>query len=237
MTPAELAPIILRDYLDELPEVIGDPEAVARWPRDFLLREIGAAQRQACLRQDLRHLFDDTTAAVCTISLEAGQAAYDLDPRVLRIDSLSLGGHGLHHVTRASLDENWRDWRVMVPGAPRCFFIEGRRLSLVPAPSAAASVQSLALAVWRLPLADPDWNNELEWPGEQERLAHWVAYRALMRPNPDTVSVQLAKTHLDLFDQEFGAAVPDRVRAELLAYPDTINLMPRTAPWRGREEW
>jgi hypothetical protein len=235
MTPIELLPIIRRDFLDEMPDVLGDPESVMRWPRAFILREIGQAQRQACLRRDLRHLFDDTTAALCTVPLNVGQAAYALDQRVLRIDTARIGTVTLRHLTRVALDEHRPGWRTLAVGIPDAFYIEGSRLSLVPAP--AVPTAPLLLAVWRLPLTEPNWTTPLEWPGEQSLLAHWVAYRAFLRPQPDTVSESLAKLHLGLFEQAFGPAVPERVRADLLAYPDTLNLLTRPAPRRTREEW
>lgn len=232
MTPADLLPIIRRDYLDEDPVVIGDPEKVARWPREFILRAIGEAQRQACLRQDLRHIFDDTTPELCEIDIAAGTTGYVMDYRVLRVKAARMDGatSDLRHVMREDLDRMMRNWQAST-GIPRMFWVDQRRLNLWPSPSASGT---LRLSVWRLPLLpDPNWNDDLEWPGEQEKLAHWVAYRAFLRPNPDTVQVELAKTHLSLFEQAFGAAVSERVRAELLTAPSDINIRPGASLRRG----
>lgn len=232
MTPADLLPVIRRDYLDEESPAVGDPELVARWSREFILREIGEAQRQACLRQDLRHLFDDSTAEITQVSVVANQTSVDLDPRVLRIERATLSDERLQHTTRSKLDDLFPSWESSGAGTALYFWIEGRRMSLWPTPSAPGT---LTLAVWRLPLQTPNWNTELEWPGEQEKLAHWVAYRAFLRPNPDTVSAELAKIHLSLFEENFGQANSDRVRSDLLAAPTVLTVLPRTST-RVREE-
>lgn len=234
MTPYQLAAIVQEAYLDEMPDVIDDPDAVTRWPRDFLLREIATAQRQACLRRDLRHLFDDTTDALCTIALTAGQASYALDARVLRVARAAMDGISLAHVTREWLERTRAPSATAEIGTPRVFYITGRTLSLFPVPLADGT---LNLAVWRLPLADPDLDDDLEWPGEQEPLAHWVAYRAFLRPNGDTFDEKFAKVHLDLFEQVYGPAVPEPVRAELLVYPDTLNLLSSPTLRRSRADW
>lgn len=225
MTPAELIQILRADYLDDASDAV-DPELVYRWSDSYLLREIATAQRQACYRQDLRHLFDDSTAEICQITLVADQHAYALDSRILRIHQARLDDQPLRHVTQARLEAERPAWRSGSSGVPSEFFVTRRRLTLIPAPNDDLDGETLQLDVWREPLLAPGMNDDIEWPHEPEQLAHWVAYRAFSRPDPDSIQSDLAQQHLLLFERAFGAEVPAQARAELLAYPNDLQLVP-----------
>lgn len=231
MTAGDLLTIIRADYLDDAIE----PHA---WSDEFLLREIGRAQQQACWRQDLRHLFDESLS----ISLIEGQRAYALDPLILRIEQITLNNVPLLFTTRADLDARLWGWRTFSDGTPERFYIDGRTLKLDRAPSATEAGSPLALHVWRLPLTDPaeiTANDDLEWEQDQEQLAHWVCHRAYLRRDEDTQSKDMAMQHLAMFNATFGAEVPAKARAELLMYPADLTIAPaRRRPLLGEhEDW
>lgn len=229
MTPGELIPVIREAYLQDISDAL-DPERTQMFSDAWLLRELATAQRQACLRQDLRHIYDDETAEICSITLVSGHATYTLDSRILRLDEIRIGtALPLIHTTKAALSEAAPSWRQMVPGTPRWVVVTGRTLRLVPAPTAAVAADPLSLSVWRLPLADPNMGDELEWPGETEQFGHWVAYRAFSTPisvfdEPDRAAKERA-----LFDTAYGREVPAQARVELLAYPSKTDM---TLAWR-----
>lgn len=224
MTPYDLLPVIREDFLDDTDGT--NP----RWGTSFLLRSLGDAQREACRRQDLRHLYDATTAAICTIPVIAGTRGYAIDPRVLRIERASLSdGCALGHTIPIALDAQRRYWREDT-GTPRQFVIMGRTLILDRTPTAA---DTLSLAVWREPLAHPEISDALEWPGDCRKLCHWVAAQAFLRPDEDSFRDGLAKVQMSLFDQEFGAPVSARALAELLQLPGVVSLGGFAQPhWR-----
>ena len=227
MTPADLIQIVRQDFLDDVSDAVDGPDSDATWSNEFLLRQVGEAQRQACYRQDLRHLFDDTTEAICEITLASGTQSYALDSRILRIHDAQYGGEAVVHTTQDALDRAFHDWRTLT-GAPEQFFIRGRMLTLDRIPGTAEDGETLALSVWREPLATPGMNDDLEWTLDPEKLGHWVAHRAFMRPNLSKEAPGLSKQHRDLFDLAFGREVPAAARAELLAYPDRVGLGPVT---------
>lgn len=230
MLAGDLLTIIRDDYLDD----VSDAEVPAedrRWSDAYLLRQIYEAEKQACWRQDLRHLFDDTTEAICQIAVTAGTQSYDLDARILRLQHVYLGDERLTHVTQRGLEAVGYDWHGHDQNTPYRFFVTGRRLTLECPPAADAT---LTLAVWREPLAQAAADDDLEWPTDQEALAHWVCYRAFMRPDEDSSRPKLAMDHRALFESTFGPEVPAKVRADLLAYPDTLHLSPLAVTPRAR---
>jgi hypothetical protein len=229
MTAGDLLTIIRADYLDDAIE----PHA---WSDEFLLREIGRAQQQACWRQDLRHLFDESFS----ISLIEGQRAYALDALILRIEQITLNNVPLLFTMRADLDARLWGWRTFSDGAPERFYIDGRTLKLDRAPSATEAGSALALHVWRLPLTDPaeiTANDDLEWEHDQEQLAHWVCHRAYLRRDEDTQNKESAMQHLAMFNASFGAEVPAKARSELLAYPSDVAFAPKRAHPILHEDW
>lgn len=222
MMAGDLLTIIREDYLDDASDA-DVPSEDARWSDAYLLRQISEAEKQACWRQDLRHLFDDETPGICQIDVTAGTQHYDLDRRILRLQDVYFDGQRLTHVTQRGLEAVGFDWRDADQGVPYRFFITGRKLTLERPPMTSGT---LALAVWREPLDQRTEYDELEWPTDQEALAHWVCFRAFMRPDEDSTRPQLAMEHRALFESTFGPEVPAKVRADLLAYPDTLHLSP-----------
>jgi hypothetical protein len=232
MTAGDLLAIIRADYLD-------DDVTPYAWSDAFLLREIGRAQQQACWRQDLRHLYDNESFAV---TVTEGVRSYALDPLILRIDEILFDGEPLIFTTRAMLDLSRPGWRNTVDGIPVSFYVQGRKLYLDRAPSAAEDGLALSIHAWREPLIDPmdlGEHDDLEWTNDPEQLAHWVAYRAFLRRDEDTQNKEHAKLHLDLFNATFGAEVPVQARAELLMYPADLTIAPaRNRPLLGEhEDW
>jgi hypothetical protein len=234
VTAAELLTILREDYLDDASAAEAGYAEDARWSDAFLLRRLAEAEREACRRQDLRHLFDDTTQCICQIATTAGTASYNLDSRILRLQQVRLDdGDALVHVSQAQLEAARYDWRGADNGTPQRFFVTGRRLTLECPPSASGT---LYLSVWRDPLYPIETTtDEFEWPGDQEKLCHWAAYRAFMRPEEDSQRLDLAKFHRELFDVEFGPPLASKVRQELLELPDTLAMVPlQTTSRRNR---
>lgn len=217
MYASELLSIVREDFLDDAANALDGDEAGYRFSTPTLLRHIGEAQRQACYRQDLKHLFDSTTPEICEIAITAETSSYLLDPRILRIEVARLAAsYPLQHVSRAWMEANRPTWRWAEAGTPSRFFIIGRILYVDPIPLTSST---LYLSVWREPLETPDADSELEWTLDPEKLAHWVAFRCFLKPDEDSYNEKLAAEHRALFDLAFGTEVPARARADLLAYP------------------
>ena len=218
-TPADILTIIREDYLYDTSDSIDGDDTDLLYSNDFLLRQIGEAQKQRCYRQDLRHIFDEQTAAICEIEIVANQHAYTLDSRILRLHQVRLDDDVLGHVSEAFLSSgvNWRE----SSRSPSQFFVTGRTLTLDGPPTTG----TLHLSVWREPLSVPNQHDDLELPDDAEKYGHWCAYRAFLRPDIGKERLGLAKEHRQLFDQAFGAEVSAQARAELLAYP-ALNFGP-----------
>jgi hypothetical protein len=233
MQAGDLIAIIREDDLDDVTDPCaaeGDDSAYA-WSDLVLLRHLAEAQRQACHRRDLRVIRDQTTPATCEIPLLADQGAYALDHRVLRIDRARVGpwtsGIDLLHTTSTQLNNADIRWRTRVGSTPAMFIVEGNIIVLHPKPDATLAGEKLRLAVWREPLLDAlEADDELELPGDQRLLGHWVCYRAYSRRDEETYNPKAAAEHLALFERAFGPPVEARVREELLRVPDSLALVP-----------
>jgi hypothetical protein len=221
-----LRDIVREDLLDDASDADAGYDSDARWSDTFLLRQIGEAQRQACYRKDLRHLYDTETSAICSIAVVAGTQSYALDRRILRLHEVRLGDRVLAHTSRARLDEVGHGWRsTALTRTPDSFFVTARTLTLDAMPAVAGT---LALSVWREPLADPAATDALEWLDEPEMLGHWVAHRAFMIPDEDLYDPERAAMHLALFNQTFGEPIAARERLDILGAPEDLWLHPRT---------
>jgi hypothetical protein len=224
MLASELMSIIREDLLDDVSDADAGYESDARWSDAFLLRQINEAQRQACYRGDLRHLYDAETDELCSLPLTFGVRSYVLDPRILRLEEVRLGSRVLAHTSRARLDETGINWRSMTSAAPSMFFLHGRTLILDAPPTGGA----LALSIWREPIDSVTEEDELEWLDEPEKLGHWVAHKAFMIPDEDLHDAKRAAMHLELFNLTFGVPTSARERLEILSAPADLRLHPAT---------
>ena len=226
MTAAELVAIVRQDYLRDITDADFGNDARAEWSHETLLRYVGEAQRQACYRQDLRHLYDDPAddaGSICSISLDVGNQTYILSDLILRIIEVSYGTTVLYQTTKERIDARGIDWRQARPGPPSAFFIQGHRLTLDHPPGAADVATPLSLYVWRAPLIAPEEmsdRDDLEWVNDPEKLVHWVMHRALLRRDLEIGEQQASAAHLSMFNAAFGQEVPVRARIELLESPD-----------------
>jgi hypothetical protein len=228
MTRSELIRIVREELLDDVDDCLDAGEEIDRWSAAALLRWSGEAERQACRRGDLRHIFDDSTEAVCRLTLELGVTAYLLDPRVLRIDEVHRAdGVRLEHTTRAGLDLLCPTWRTAQAGPPRAFFIQGRRLRLDRPPSAAEDGTVLSLSLWREPLVtygeSLTTDTAFELPHEIEPLKHWMAYEAFSVRDEDLGDNSQAAKHLALFERAYGPAMEQGVIQHKLEAPTVLR--------------
>jgi hypothetical protein len=221
-----LISIVREEFLDDVSDAVAGYEADARWSDSFLLRLVGQAQRQACYRSDLRHLYDATTAAICTIPIVSGTQGYALDPRILRLHEVLLDTTPLLHTSQARLDETGYGWCAT-------FFVHQRTLYLDTIPTSG----TLHLSVWREPLEDPGIDDTLEWTSDPEALGHWVAYRAFLVPDEDLNDKDRAAFHLEQFNAAFGAPTTARERLEVLGAPPSLFLHPSTGYAQPVSRW
>lgn len=210
----------LGDLVSELRENIlrDTSDTVNANPSNYLLsdkslvRYINEAQqkfatRTLCLR-------DESTAEVCNITLVAGQAAYDLDKRVVAVYGAASSDNKLHlqRTTYASMtgapDVPYGDaWNTRAQdGRPHLFYTdrETGRIGIYPAPDAEHDGRTLVLRVGRLPLYDLTPDNldaEPEVPSQWHMdLLEYAAWRALRNHDSDLENLQKASAHKKAFE-------------------------------------
>lgn len=171
MKLGELLAMVRRDELD-------DEASPYLWSNASLIEYAEDAENEACRRASL--LRDATTTAICRITLVAGTAQYDLDPRVIRLRRVRLTGNTtpLRPMTTTELDECRPGWEDDT-GDPVAYLTDWETgvLRLYPTPDA---VGALELQVVRLPLvAMNDMEDTPEINARFHRdLRHWIVKRA-----------------------------------------------------------
>lgn len=227
--------VLREDKLDdvELPHLWSDPE---------LLRFYNYAEVQACRRGHL--LIDETTAndsgtaatagtmgqkPLCLLTLIAGQAVYNLSPKILMVKRCQLSGMDYPltgPLTYAEADELMSGWRgtsgtvgtAGSGGYPSGFLNEpGNTITLLLAPSAAGTAY---LTVSRLPLMSfgLDGSPEID-ESYHEGLLNWAAHLAFMKPDSETFNANLSTYYEKLFTDQFGPlpnAKSERLRKTMM---------------------
>lgn len=216
----ELIRILREDYLDDVSDAPDQDDEHYRWSGAFLGRALAQAELEACRRVDF--IFDDSTAAVCQITLADGTESYALNGKITRIERVFYDGTELGHRTEADMAGIYGDdWRTDT-GEPSIYLVKGRRIRPYPIPSADEDGEVLALEVYRLPLAP--FQTEPEIPEEyHERLCPYGAHLAYKRRDEDTYDPKKAEEMLAEFNAEFGRPVDPEVREHQLRNPDTLQ--------------
>jgi hypothetical protein len=234
MTGQELITAMRESILDDanLPYLWSDPE---------LLRSLNYAEVQACRRSHL--IIDGTTAndngtaatagtagqrPLCTVAIVADTAVYNLSPKILQIKRCQLQSMTYPlagPVTYPELDERLSGWMgtngtvgtAGSGGHPDYFLNEpGNTLTLIRAPSTSDTAR---LVVSRLPLTPFTVSTSPEIDEKyHEGLMNWAGHLAFMKPDSDTLNLNLAKVYEDRFIAQFGVlpdAYSERMRKTL----------------------
>jgi hypothetical protein len=181
------------------------------WHNDELLRMLGRAVDEACLRSRL--IVDSTTSAICSLAVTADDPLLTVDSRVHVVERLMLASQEwpLEKKSAAWLDKNILDWEDRT-GRVEYYVWDGRmdQLRLVGIPE---DDDTAELQVWRGPLAAVLYDTAPEIPAVHHyNLLHWVAHLAYLKENSNTYDKKKSDYHGTLFAGFFG----DRPDAETL---------------------
>ena len=195
----------LADLIAAAREDADDTAVGSFWSDAVLTRYANQAEQEAARRSRL--LLDTETAAVCEYAVASSARAITLHPKIifvrtLRLDSTTLPIPRIHV---KDLDERIPDWLTADLAQP-IVYIPNRQPGKLHFYPGFADADTVRLSVIRLPLVDmalttdtPEIDARLH-----EYLVHWMVFRMLMKPDEDTKNEALAKTHLALFEQQFG---------------------------------
>jgi hypothetical protein len=235
--------MIAKDMIQFLREdILDDVNLPYLWPDTELLRYLNYAEVQACRRGHL--LIDETTAndsgtaatagtlgqkPLCTLTLVAGQATYNLSPKILMVKRCQLAGMSypltgpLTYVEADELMSGWRGTSGTVGtsgsgGFPSGFLNEpGNTITFLLAPSASGTA---FLTVSRLPLISFTLDGSPEIPeAYHDGLKNWAAHLAYMKPDSETFNPGRAQIYEKLFTDEFGPlpnAKSERLRKTMM---------------------
>ena len=211
------------------------------WSDIELTRFLNYAEVQACRRAHL--LIDGTTAndsgtagtagtlgqkPLCTLTTVAEQATYNLSPKILMIKRCQLKSMTYPltgPVSYDELDEQMSGWlgtsgtvgTAGSGGVPDFFMNEPpNTITFVKAPSIADTAN---LVVSRIPLMSFTLQTSPEIEEKyHEGLCNWVAHLAFMKPDSETLNLNLAKHYEQQFTDAFGplpTALAERWRKTL----------------------
>ncbi len=228
--------------------ILDDNVAPYLWSDTELIRYLNYAEVQTCRRAHL--IIDGTTGSdsgtgiwslgtggtrgsggiksLCTLSVIASQATYNLSPKVLQIKRcqlLSMTYPLIGPVSYPEMDEFMSGWigtsgtvgTAGSGGIVRYFLNEpGNTLTLIPSPSV---TDTASLVVSRIPLipftliTSPEIEEKYH-----EGLMDWAAHLAYMKNDADTLNLNMSKVYDDKFTRQFGPlpdAYSDRIRKTL----------------------
>jgi len=129
----------------------GDDTVPYLWSSAVVLGLHNEAENEACRRKDL--IFDNSTTAVCQISVTSSTAIYSLHAKVKKVTWASLTDTDgikttLAVMTRDALEERYPGWRDSTD-IPYALIVDDNKVQIVPAPAAS---YTLNFEVYRLPL-------------------------------------------------------------------------------------
>jgi hypothetical protein len=220
--------MIGRDILAHLRESYLDDVSVPYlWPDTELLRLLNYSEVQACRRAhliiDSATLNDSGTAAtastmgqkpLCSLAIVGDTATYSLSPKILQVKRCQLRSMStplIGPLMRDEVDEYFSGWlgtngtvgTAGSGGYPSAFINDpGNTITFIPGPSTSDTAM---LVVSRIPLL----SFTLETSPEIDEKYHidlcdWAAHLAFMKPDSDTINLNLSKYYEDSFTEKFG---------------------------------
>lgn len=197
-----------RSVLDDQANALGGGGGDTFWSDeeivDYLTEAVNEVAERALLIED--HI----TPAVCSISLLAGVGEYTLHPSVIRIKRLTWNGRPLSETSTEALDDEHLAWETL-PGRPCRFVHTGSdtlRLFRIPRAEDIAVAPSLALTVYRTPLAPYSLDNPTEVPELKtlyhDRLMQWMYRCAYLKKDSEIFDPNAAAKHEAAFTAAFG---------------------------------
>ena len=216
----------LVDYLRE--SILDDVLNPQLWSDSELLRFLNYAEVQACRRAhlliDSATTNDNGTAAtastagqkpLCTLALLADTATYSLSPKILQVKRCQLASMTTPlsgPVSYSTLDDVMQGWwgtngtvgTAGSGGYPVMFLNEPQNtITFIPSPSA---TDTAYLVVSRIPLTpftlltSPEIDEQYHYG-----LCDWAAHLAYMKPDSETINLNLSAVYEKRFTEQFGS--------------------------------
>ena len=208
MTFAEIEQLARREIDDEAGT--DSCRLVTSWQ---MLAYANEAEAEACIRARL--LIDSTTEEICRISLTAGKAVYDYDPRIILILRGKLTGatKPLGKISYTVIDEHWPEWDEQT-GTVEAFVtgMDKGKLRLFKIPEAAGTLNLTAARTPLTQMADNTDTPEIS-PRLHSALVYWMKHKVYNNQDSELFDRNRADVHLAMFEQKFGqrAAEPPDV--------------------------
>ena len=193
----------LAELIDSFRIRADDMVAPYLWTDAEITAYLNEADKEAAERALL--IQDETTSAVCTITLAIGTPTYSLHPSILRIERAKLASNGefIKVVSREYLDTTLGNWESL-SGVPKYIVDNGDgTIRLSPNPTA---IDTISLIVKRLPITPMSQPADTpEIPARYHyRLVEWALHLAYIKPDADSGNKGAADRHDVEFTRSFG---------------------------------
>lgn len=194
----------LTELLAEFRTAVDDLVAPYLWSDVDVSGYLADAESEACIRARL--IVDETTADVAVV-LIGTDAWVDLAPSVIEVSRAWLASNPDNPLRQCPPDELDRihpGWESQT-GTPTQYYVCGRRLRLIPQPTA-ASGDTLHLRLFRTPLVPLSTSSiHPEIPEQHHRrLLDWAFHMAFSRRDVDQFDPRRADLHRQIFENWFG---------------------------------
>lgn len=201
MTLKELIKLYRAESLDQFDPVLCDDELLTIYANE--------AQDEACRRGQLLR---DSSSPWCTVQVEPGAEAIDLNPLAIRVLRAFVDGQVLQPLNVDEMDAFFPGWQSHPAREVPTHLVAGvttDQLFLWPRPGKACTIK---LTVQRLPKKpmqgcgdSPEIRRELH-----SALVGWLLYRAYSRTDSDLFDPNKAASALARFEEEFGRKASGR---------------------------
>lgn len=197
-----------RSVLDDKANSVGGGGGDTLWSDEEIVGYLNEAVNEVAERALL--IEDHLTPAACSITLQAGVGEYALHPSVLKIKRLTWDGRPLCETSSEELDDEHLAWETLA-GRPTQYIHSGSntlRLIRIPRAEDLAVAATLALTVYRTPLAPYSVSNLSEVPELKvlyhDRLMQWMYRCAYLKKDSETFDANAAAKHEAAFTASFG---------------------------------
>lgn len=200
----------LQQLLAQLRIDLDDTEEDYLWSDAELTLYINEAQKEAVRRSRL--IIDQATPEICTIEVTAGTSLYPLSKKIIRVLGVKPSwddGRPMRKAVTREKELHNPTWEMDESDTP-CEYLLDYQSDHIMLAEKPLSDGTLNLRVYREPLADMTASSDEPEIAERyhRKLLHWARHEAYLKPDSDTQDKAASKDALDLFELEFGPAIP-----------------------------
>lgn len=179
------------------------------WTDSEFISFLVAGEDEVCMRA---FAIEDGSGTDSQITLSTDTAAYAFSSKTLDVMDIYFAYDDKvmnskdHKKTKDWLNENMAGWQNLDSGTPLYYIVEDAYLTLVPAPDSNYNTTAITLRHYRKSLTALSTSSTTPSVDAKyyEAMKVWALHRAYLKPDSQTLNVELAKYYENLMDSLVG---------------------------------